>query len=582
MTLRLRPGMLLAACVWWVSSALAWASGAASSPFGVNAHLPTTLLVDRISTAEIDWARIDFVWAFVEPEQDVFDWSLYDRVIGDLEARGIHIFATVAGTPAWATSGAEFSGRPDDPADWRDVCARAADRYRGRVEAWGLWNEPNLTRFWTGSRQQYLDEILRPGAEAIRRADPDAQVVGPDLAHLNSADWDDWLSDVAFHGRDALDVLVHHVYPSNDTAGDVTDKLVSGGSLPFDSPSVQEVLQSSGWWGRPFWLGETGVTSNPPNSQDIQDRFYRDLLDVWFTPSGRAWVDRVFFYELADDPGIEDAWGIVGPPPDHEPKRAYTTYRDFIVEANYDGAEIDTAEGPLFVPSLGEVEIVYRLRNTGTRPWSTPRGYALRVTVDRPGWTVVGGALPSGREVRPGGTVDVPVIVRVPAAFEDRPDRGLVIARMIGRYLFRFGDASTVDVVLSDAAPPAGRADPVTRIARPGSTVRFDVEVLSEDDATTLQWRRNTLPLVDSERVAGSAERRLTLLDVDPSLEGVYDCVLTTEAGSLAIRAGRLRVVLDAAESPDAYRASRRLSSVVARWRAWRFETVHRAHTRPR
>jgi hypothetical protein len=559
---------------WSLAVLLVVGTATASSPFGVNAHIPTTLLVDRVSEAGIEWARIDFVWAFVEPEQDVFDWELYDRVIGDLGARGIRIFATVAGTPAWATSGAEFSGPPDDPADWRDLCARAADRYRGRVAAWGMWNEPNLARFWTGSRDLYIDGILRPGAEAIRAADPGALVVGPDLAHLSSGDWDDWLRDVTIRGRDVLDVVVHHVYPSNDLASDVTDKLVSGDSFPFDRPSVREVLLRSGWWGRPFWLGETGVTSNPPNSENLQDRFYSDLLQAWFAPGGRDWVDRVFFYELADDPAIENAWGILGPPPDFVPKRAYATYGDFISEAGYDDAAIESVEGPLFVGSQGEVEIVLSVRNTGTTTWSSDRGDLVHVSVNQLLWTIVGGSLPDGREIRPGASVDIPVTVRVSSAFIDDPIPGLVVARMMDGNQSRFGNAATVPVILSDAPEPVGQATPVTHIARPGASVRFAIEAAGDPETTTLQWRRNTIPLADDDRVSGAREPILTVAGVDASLAGVYDCLVTTSAGSIAVRAGRLRVVADEVTAADPRRPGERLTSVSARWRAWRFSTL--------
>lgn len=40
---------------------------------------------------------------------------------------------------------------PDNPADWYDVCFRAATRYRGRIDHWGMWNEPNLDNFFQGA-----------------------------------------------------------------------------------------------------------------------------------------------------------------------------------------------------------------------------------------------------------------------------------------------------------------------------------------------------------------------------------------------------------------------------------------------
>jgi len=55
---------------------------------------------------------------------------------------------------------------------------RVAARYAGTIQAWGLWNEPNLTQFWSGTRQQFIDVVLKPGADAIHAANPSALVAG--------------------------------------------------------------------------------------------------------------------------------------------------------------------------------------------------------------------------------------------------------------------------------------------------------------------------------------------------------------------------------------------------------------------
>ena len=60
-------------------------------------------------------------------------------------------------------SGSEGSGVPNNPADYYDICFRAANRYQGSIEHWGMWNEPNLSQFWAGT----------PGAPAPAAAEPD-------------------------------------------------------------------------------------------------------------------------------------------------------------------------------------------------------------------------------------------------------------------------------------------------------------------------------------------------------------------------------------------------------------------------
>lgn len=311
-----------------------------SSPFGINIHAPQgaelDLLLDRAEAAGIGWVRIDFVWAYVEASPDHYDWTVYDAIAAKAKARGIEVFATLDYTPGWATSGPELTGVPDDPGQWADFCFRAARRYRGSIRYWGLWNEANLDRFWSGSRQQYIDIIVKRGADALHDGNPDAQVGGPDLAHLTSgdSDWYEWLRQTLLQAGDRLDFVTHHLY-DNDGPGDVTEKLEAStlfGNKPSNwglvPPSVKDVLKNTGWLGKPFWLTETGWESARVG-EGRQASSYTGLLNDWFTGrSGRDWIDKIFFYEAKDGSAADSpTWGILRP--DGTPKPAYDAYAAF-------------------------------------------------------------------------------------------------------------------------------------------------------------------------------------------------------------------------------------------------------------
>jgi beta-xylosidase len=267
---RLVLGLLLGAL--WVSAGLARPAAASeASPFGVNIHIPQgaelTTILDRAQAAGIGWVRIDFIWAAVETLPNRYDWAAYDALAQAARARGIEVYATLAYTPAWATIGPEISGVPNRPQDWSEFCGEAAQRYRGSIRYWGVWNEPNLPRFWAGTREQYLDIILEPCADAIHAAAPEDKVGGPDLAHLTtgSSDWYDWLRDSLTQAGSRLDFVTHHLYDT-DGNSDVTDKLE--GSTLFGErpsfwnavpPSVEEVLRYTNSLDKPLWLTETEV-----------------------------------------------------------------------------------------------------------------------------------------------------------------------------------------------------------------------------------------------------------------------------------------------------------------------------------
>ncbi|MHC4441465.1 MAG: GH39 family glycosyl hydrolase [Planctomycetota bacterium] len=312
-----------------------WAQcGNESSPYGICVHAPWQPIIepqfDEVAACGIGWIRIDFLWKWVEPSQDSWDWSHYDTIVEEAEERGLRIFATMQHTPQWATSGGEDIGVPNNAGDFYDVCYQAASRYVDAIEHWGMWNEPNLDHFWEGTRQQYIDIILKNGANAVHAANPDAKVCGPELAHLTSGDqdWYAWLTDCITQAFNELDIVTHHVYDSSGH-GDVTNKLEDPAVWPWDPPSVKEVLEDSGWFGNPLWLTETGWQSGDVGEAN-QANYYTGLLNDWFTGNpSRSWIDKIFFYELHDATGTY-SWGILGVEPNYPRKQSFYAYQSFI------------------------------------------------------------------------------------------------------------------------------------------------------------------------------------------------------------------------------------------------------------
>jgi len=441
---------------------------------------------------------------------------------------------------------------PDDPEEWQEFCYLAASRYRDRVHAWGMWNEPNQKRFWEGLRSQYIRYILLGGAAAVRAADPGALICGPDLAHLSNARWDDWLTEVITEAGHAIDVVTHHLYSSFGEAREIIYDLETKPNLPYSAPSVRRLLEDTGWYGRPFWLTETGLQSSE-YSLNAQADFYQELLRDCFRAEAEAWwVDRIFFYHLHDPPDPPSStWGILRGLPDLIRKPAFYSYRDFIDEAVVDDAEISDVELATFALPGETIDGTVVVLNTGTTIWRNADGVRLDASFDTPGWTIEPVRIPGSLEVAPGEAVELTIRMQSPwqTSTAGAASSGLY-GRMIRRGGRRFGDPLSVTITAADDPPPEIQAHPLSTAAIEGAQVSLSVEATS-DTPLRYRWRRNSVELSNRGSFAGSDTERLTVIGLDRHLEGDYDCLVTNDTGTVVTEIARLEIGLSSPRRPS-------------------------------
>lgn len=161
---------------------------------------------------QLDWVRMlamntikqIFPWRDLQPSRDTWDFTQSDRILDETERRNIDVVARLGKIPDWAApdgiitdDSADTDTPPADMQDWVTYCATVAERYRGRIKAYQIWNEPNLSREWGGQEPDaaaYVD-LLAACSDAIRRADPNAIIISAGLAptgdHNASAHRDD-------------------------------------------------------------------------------------------------------------------------------------------------------------------------------------------------------------------------------------------------------------------------------------------------------------------------------------------------------------------------------------------------------
>jgi len=187
------------------------------NPFGVNTFLEQEVELEKrerqvqmIADAGFGWIRQQFRWDDIEihAKGDFTDrrndpagisaWDKYDHIVGLAEEYGLNILARLSDPPAWSQP--EGTTNPYTPPanydDFADYARTVAERYRGRIHYYQVWNEPNLYPEWgdqTVNAEAYTDLLCRTYA-ALKAVDPEIVVItgalGPtiDLSGRNAYD----------------------------------------------------------------------------------------------------------------------------------------------------------------------------------------------------------------------------------------------------------------------------------------------------------------------------------------------------------------------------------------------------------
>ena len=157
---------------------VAKADGSMTSPdFGVQAFLwwrPE--VADRdlqlVQEAGFNWVKQLVSWQDVEGAgKGQYDWTNLDRIVEQAEQHGLKLIVRVSqdpDRPFWA------GDPPENAGHFADFLTAMASRYKGRIQAYQVWNEPNLAREWGGRRPDPAGyaKLLKLAYSAIKGADP--------------------------------------------------------------------------------------------------------------------------------------------------------------------------------------------------------------------------------------------------------------------------------------------------------------------------------------------------------------------------------------------------------------------------
>jgi hypothetical protein len=155
---------------------------------------------DLADAAGAGWSRLTIWWSAFQP-RGPRDWNTFatdnDSYIEEELRRGRELAGVVLHTPEWASASHSPNAVPNGlylpwnhPQNvWGQFMRQLAERYRGRIQTWIIWNEVDIPsgqwRTWDGTMEDYV-QLLAVAYQAVKAGNPTARV-----AHYGSPWWYD-------------------------------------------------------------------------------------------------------------------------------------------------------------------------------------------------------------------------------------------------------------------------------------------------------------------------------------------------------------------------------------------------------
>jgi len=169
----------------------------ASPEYGIQAFLywqweAADRDIKLIQDMGFTWVKQSIAWRDIEGlEKGKYDWYDTDRMVRAVHRAKLNMIARIDHQPFWSqvpnTEPLE-NAPPENLQNFGDFCHALADRYKGRIRAYQVWNEPNLAREWGNQQPDPVryTEMLRLCYLGIKTADPQALVISAGMAPTGS------------------------------------------------------------------------------------------------------------------------------------------------------------------------------------------------------------------------------------------------------------------------------------------------------------------------------------------------------------------------------------------------------------
>jgi hypothetical protein len=215
------------------------------------------------NTAFGTWRVItnETTWYGLEPRRGQWRFEALDAAIALAEKHGVQVILTLGNPPAWASArphdddvGRGLLSQPAQVADWRRYVQTLAQRYRGRIHYYELWNEPKFRDVEKrigrsvpfGGSSMDMVQLAQTTRDILTAEDPKAKLISPSFDGEESG-IERLRAFLKAGGGSYVDVVGFHFY------------VVKPERIAQLASKVYAVMKEYGAGGKELWNTESGV-----------------------------------------------------------------------------------------------------------------------------------------------------------------------------------------------------------------------------------------------------------------------------------------------------------------------------------
>jgi hypothetical protein len=279
---------------------------------------------DLMASSGVETVRVAFDWREAQTtEGGAVDFRTTDAVVIAAATRRLRVLPVVHRTPDWAAarSGDGAAATPRGTSAYASFLTALVGRYgpngslwaeqpglpRIPIRDWQIWNEPNLTRYW--SQQPFARSyvrLLKASRQALRAVDPGSRTI---LAGLPNESWIALRKVYKAGGRRAFDAVALHPYTGRPRN---VIRLIE---------FARREMRRSHDGRKPVWLTELswpaskGKTAGAPGfvtTERGQASRLRLALQLLVKARERLKIQRVVWYTWLSEEGSQNAFDWSG------------------------------------------------------------------------------------------------------------------------------------------------------------------------------------------------------------------------------------------------------------------------------